>query len=281
MGIAVALGLWFLFRTRARRSREVEKWARSHRAFVAPGWLEAVDRRLEVGRSIYIATLMVFVVAAQFIPRSGALWGLCIGVVPAMLVLSKGVGLVRGSLPPGPRVARLREVTLADYLPLRTRVVMWVASVGSCGLTVSVAVHRSAPLLLVPAVVMLLGAVVVEVAGARLAHRPEPAVDAAHLYLQDCFRVDAVRMAATLMILALFYLLWVVPSLLDLHVAGVDNVDLGLGLGVAAALGLMLAADVGANQDPVRHLRARLWPSLGRDQVLQPGQPLPTRGAVV
>jgi hypothetical protein len=77
----------------------------------------------------------------------------------------------------------------------------------------------------------------------------------------------------------LFYLLWLMPALLDIRLWGLDETELGIWAGLVAALGLMLAGRLGTGHDPVEHMRARLWPTLDRYQVLAPGEPIPTRRA--
>lgn len=266
--------------TAAGKSRAAERWAKRHLAHVAPRWMSQVARQVEKMRRFHLASLLLFVWAATEVPRSGSVWALCVASVPALLALAQGVRVARESLPPGPRVARAREVSLADYVPDRTRWVMWIAAGLSCAVTITAAVYGSIPALVLPAVVLLLLAGLVETIGARLARAPEPAVDASHLYWQDCFRVDAVRAAASVTVLTLFYLFWVIPGLVDVQIAGVDDTDLGLGVGVVLVVVLLLVGGVGDNQRPVGHMRSRLWPELAPGEVVVPGSAVPTRGAV-
>jgi hypothetical protein len=273
--VAAFLGITFI-RSRSRRWRAGDKWARRHQAYIAPEWVAEVDRQLETNRRLDLGAWLVLFVTVSIVPRTDVAWGACLATLPALVMLTRGVLLGR-DLPRGPRVARLREVSLSDYVSSSTRWVMWGAAIVSCGLTVAAAVRRTSPVLLVPGAVLLLGAAVVEVSGKRLARRPEPAIDASHLYWQDCLRVDAVRTAAGMSVLATWILLQELPFL-DVPPADFDYVwSLVYAVGLS---GLFVAAigAVRAQDHPVDHMRSRLWPTLRSGQVLMPGEALPIAG---
>jgi hypothetical protein len=277
VALVLLAGLAFLlWRARpypeARRRAEGERWARKHQAYVSAEWVATVDRSLERRRRVGLAGFAVVLVSASTLPTANAVL-VGFASVPALVAIVRGHQVTSGDLlPAGPRVARLRELSLDDYLQPSLRILMW-AMVGLGCAVALVAAYLTSPWLVLSALVLLSGGVAVEVTGARLARMPEPAGDPAHLYWQDALRVDALHSAVSFTTTAAS-----LSCLAIVNLAGTSTITrwdflLVALLLVAAVLGLW------AEDHPVSRMRSRLWPSLAPGQVLAPGTPVPSREA--
>jgi hypothetical protein len=277
LAVVFLLAIAFTRLTPLRRARSGDTWARRHLAYVPSEWTKSVDRQLETNLRLDIAAIFLMGVAATF-PRGEIAWAACLASVPALFVVTRGLRLGREPLVPGPRVARVREVSLSDYVPNKTRWMMWGATALSCIVVVIAALRYSSPVLTMPALVLVLGSVAIESAGARLARRPEPATDLCHLYWQDCLRVDAVRKAAALSLGSAWLLLMLLPFLpvSPMDLPGYWSVAYLTPFSYAMAVA---GSKVREHDHPVDHMRSRLWPSLAPGQVLMPGDTLPREKA--
>lgn len=284
VGIAVGgLTMWgvYALATRGREPdhhrRMAEKGARSHQAHVDPRWIPAVDAQLRSNRRMDMVCAGVLCVVMVQLPTSLKAYAACLVTLPALLAGLKGLTASRLSdPPPGARVARLRELTLSDYLPLRNRVLMWASAVAGWAATLYLGIVRSQPLTFVSTVLLLLAPLLVELAGNRLARQPEPAEDSAHLYWQDAFRSDLLRSASAMTAASGCLLCLIEPGLLGNDVPG-----WGAGFWWAvggAILILMLVDSRGLAARPSAYMRSRLWPTLAPGQLLDPGEPVPSGG---
>jgi hypothetical protein len=219
----------------------------------------------------------VLCVVAVQVPVSMRGFVACLALVPALLSTLRGASLIRDvSVPTGTRVARLRELCLSDYLPSRLRWAMWTSAAFGAAAVIRVALAHQQPWAIASAGLLVLGPAAVEVAGNRLARQPEPAVDAAHLYWQDALRSDLVRSTAAMATSAGFLLCILTPTIAGLY----DEADMVAWYGLGAILVAFLIFDEERSQrSPASYMRSRLWPMLGPDQVLRPGDPLPTQRA--
>jgi len=182
--------------TPASRHKAAEKWARRHQVCLDEEWSWQLERQLPTYVAIEWAGSALFCGVVCQAPGS------LVPVTASLAALPLLVGVVhifvftRERLSSGPRVARLRELTTADYLPRRTRGLMWAAASAGATVTWASAFTRSEPWLGVAALMLPAGALCVELVAGRLSRLPEPARDAAHLYAQDAFRADLIRCAA-------------------------------------------------------------------------------------
>ncbi len=263
------------YRTQAWRARQRDKWGRRHLAHVPTQWSVAVDRQLRSHRRLNVAVtwwlLAVFYIFQT--PSSGA-WAAWLGVVPGVLVLARGLVIARtaSALPSGSRVARAREVAIGDYLSTRERVASWTA-VGLALFAIGVAdVRTSSPVLLVPMALVVAAGALVEVVGVRFARMPEPAEKANQLYVQDAFRADAPRGALVVTAMSALLLVLAVPAAVDMPARQV------IGYFEFVALVAVWLSLVGFLPDrPVARMRARLWPTLGPDQLVMPDDSVQSR----
>jgi hypothetical protein len=274
-GLVLALLYYLQFgRQSPEKARKAgNRWAWKRQAYVDGRWTEQLNRQLRAQRLVDMLGMFALCVVLVQVPVTVRAYAACLALMPALLATMRGFTLLRGvTLPPGTRVARVRELSLADYLPGRLRLAMWVAAAIGAAATIRVAVRHDQPWAIASAALLLLGPVAVEVAGARLARHPEPAVDAAHLYWQDALRSDLVRSTAGMATAAGMFLCLLTPTILGFeHVA-----DAVVWYGLALGLGLLtLMDDLRSHDRPAAYMRSRLWPTLAPHQVLRSGDPLP------
>jgi hypothetical protein len=276
----VLAGLYYLHlgrRSPEKVREEGNKWAWERQAYVDGKWTEQLTKQLRAQRRNDLLGMFVLCSVVIQMPVTMRAYAACLALVPALLATLRGLTLLRRvTLPPGTRVARLRELSLADYLPSRLRLAMWLAAAIGAAATARVAVQHDQPWAIGSAAVLFLAPVAVEVAGARLARQPEPAVDAAHLYWQDALRSDLIRSTAGMATSAGLLLCLLTPTIVGFY----DVADAVVWYGLGAVLLLFLLLDEGRDQGrPAAYMRSRLWPTLGPDQVLRPGDPLPEQRA--
>jgi len=278
-GLVLALFYYLQFDRRPpEKVREAgSKWAWKRQAYVDGRWTEQLSKQLRAQRRVDLLGMILLCVVMFQVPVTMRAYAACLGLVPALLATLRGFSLLRGvPLPSGTRVARLRELSLSDYLPPRLRLGMWVAAVVGAAATVRVALQHEQPWAIASAALLLMGPAAVEVAGARLARQPEPAIDAAHLYWQDALRSDLVRSTSGMATTAGMILCLLTPTIVGFDHMGDFVVWYGLGL----AIGLITLKDnVESHERPAAYMRSRLWPTLGPDQVLRSGDPLPEQRA--
>ncbi len=268
--------VWQGNRTPASRREAAWRWARRHQATVDPRWSPEVEAQLRAHTAISVAGLYVVSVVLVNAPRSLAAVAASLTAFPILLGIAQGFAFARTPLAPGPRIARLREPTLVDYIPWRTRVLMWASAIIGCVATLVAEASRSEAFLLPVSLLLPAAALAVEVVGARMARQPEPAEDPSHLYWQDAFRADLIREAALRTTYAAAFLCFLTPQIagLDSDLATVVWWTIG-----AVILGLVLVEALPDRNHPARYMRTRLWPTLAVDQVLQPGEPVPVVAA--
>ncbi|MGA8247287.1 MAG: hypothetical protein WB797_10310 [Nocardioides sp.] len=274
-GLVLALLYYLQFGRRAPdKVREAgNKWAWKRQAYVDGRWTEQLNKQLRAQRLADLLGMFALCIVVVQVPVTMRAYAACLALVPALLATLRGLSLLRGvTLPPGTRVARLRELSLSDYLPSRLRLAMWGAAAIGAAATVRLAVQQGQPWAIASAALLLMGPAAVEVSGARLARQPEPAVDAAHLYWQDALRSDLLRSTAEMATAAGVFLSLLTPAIIGFeHLA--DTVvwyALALGLGL-----FILIGDQESHERPANYMRSRLWPTLGPDHVLRSGDPLP------
>ena len=260
-------------RTPEKRRRDGDEWARSHLAYVESGWTADVDRCLAHNRRVELYGMGFFGLALWSVPRSLGAYVACLAVVPALVAIAKGYTATRPDyLPPGPRVARLRELSLSDYLSLRYRAAMWASVVLASGVAVVTAL-RTHWWVALASVVLVAAAAAVEVTGAWFARMPEPAGDAAHLYWQDAMRADVLRSAASFVPAS--------AALMCVAMIGFeDTLHRVLGFVVMGVLvAPLFVLERRSKAEPAADMRSRLWPGLAPGQVVQPGEPVSSWGA--
>src|SRR3954452_3492332 len=200
-GAALITGIFYVaeawwWRPSRRRAR-ARKWAERHVASYEDQWLVQFEQLGVSNRRAVVVPGFLGLVFLLELPMGGQPYvALLFYSLPALFAILCGLSATRISLPPGTRVARLRELEVADYLPERTRQFMWVAGAVGCGACLLVGVASSEWWLEVSGSLMLVAPASVELAARRLARMPEPAQSAAHLYLQDVLRADHIRWAA-------------------------------------------------------------------------------------
>lgn len=240
------------------RGREAARtWADKRQVVCDEAWLDPVQRQLRTNLQADLIALFFLLYALNLAPVSIKAYAALLVSTSYVLVIARGLSISRQILPPGPRVARARQVIAADYLPGRTRQLAWASAVS--GLTACVAlgsVHDNR-VVAAAGLVLLIPPVAIEWAGARLSRMPEPADSAAHLYLQDAFRSDILRFASLRSTLAAATLTGYI---------GIDTI-IGAQAWVPAVLvGLAVLLFVGLvqeggdlRQNPVGYMRSRLW----------------------
>ncbi len=262
----------------AHRRQEGQKWAWRHQAFVAPRWVPAVDAQLRANKRTDLAGVFLFTVVLIQMPTSLKAYAACLVTLPVVLASVRGLTATRRTqLPAGARVARLRELTLSDYVPRSSRILMWAGAVAGSAATLYLGIARSQPLTFASTLLLLLAPLSVEVAGNRLARQPEPAEDSAHLYWQDAFRSDLLRSASAMTAASGCLLCLIEPGLLASTIPS-WGATFWWALG-AAILALMLLDSRGLRDRPAAYMRSRLWPMLTPDQVMRSGDPVPSSGA--
>jgi hypothetical protein len=257
----------------AKRRQEGERWARRHQAFVDARWVSEVDECLQRDRRVRAATGGILMAGVWLLVPTVSAVLVCLVSLPALLALVRGYYVTRADLvPPGARVARLRELSIEDYVPPAVRGLMW-AAVGLGAASAMVAAVLTTWWVAVAAGLLLLGASAVELTGARLARMPEPAGDPSHLYWQDALRVDALLSAIGSTEAAAWMTCLTVSKLADLDLVWRLDFVLFLLFLPTLVVGLQV------HDRPVARMRSRLWPTLEPGRVLMPGEPVPAQGA--
>ena len=270
-GIAYAIDAWWWWSPSRRRTR-ARKWAERHVTAYDDTWLIPFEQQGVTNRRVAaIGTFLALVVLVE-IPMGGQPYAAWLMSIPPLFAIVFGLSGAQISLPRGTRVARLRELELADYLPEAMRRFMWVAGAVGCLACFLVAVVRSEWLLGISGLLMLVAPASVELAARRLARTPEPAQGAAHLYLQDVLRADHIRGAALMSALSGAFLCnwlstaedpdWVWAVLMAMNVALLAGIYL-------------FALKPGK---PSTYMRSRLWPELRPGQLLSGADPMSTVG---
>jgi hypothetical protein len=273
---AIIYVVWQRRRTPESRREAAWRWARRHQATVDPRWSPEVQEQLRAHTAIGVAGIYVGSVVLVNAPRSLSAVAASLAALPILLGIAQGFAFARQPLAPGPRIARLREPTLVDYIPWWTRALMWGSALAGCVATLVAAASRSEPFRLPVSLLLPAAALAVEIVGARMARQPEPAEDPSHLYWQDAFRADLIRGAAWYTTYAAGFLCLLTPQIagLDSDLATVAWWTIG-----AMMVGLVLVDALTNRDHPARYMRTRLWPTLAVDQVLEPGDPVPVVAA--
>lgn len=176
--------------------------------------------------------------------------------------------------PPGPRVARPTEVTIADYVAPIERRGLWVAAAVALGVAAMPVLLRGAGALdpgpvadgtLLLAAVVPLGAVgLVELASRAVLAQRQVAATPLALAWDDALRSIALRDIVTFGIMTVVLAPLALLSHLSDNLEGgwPGNAALGVVLGLTLLLLLALAATalVAVIQQPQRWFRRRLWP---------------------
>ena len=189
----------------ASRDRRVQRWATEDLVSLTPDIAEAADAAMtHRNRLVGVAILLAAGLTGPllFLPDAGdgppiAPWitAIAMGI---LITVAQSVQLARPWFASGAtRAARLRPVTLEDYVPRLMRWSAWLSG-GICFLTVVVgsvtaASPAQAVLRVAPNLGVLVALAAAEWAGRRAAARPQPARDAAELYAQDAWRTGAAR----------------------------------------------------------------------------------------
>jgi hypothetical protein len=200
-----AAALFFWPRSAVSRDRTLQRWASENLVPVTPEIASALEtaitrRNRFVGGAIIIATItaapFLFVAGAGERPEIGPwLMAISLGI---WVTLALGAQLRWAWFPVGStRAARLRAVTLADFVPRPLRWSAWLSG-AICLLTVvlvALTAHSiaQAAARAAAAIGVLVALVVAEWNGRRAAARPQPARDATELYAQDAWRTSAAR----------------------------------------------------------------------------------------
>lgn len=261
-----------------RRRADARRWATRHLAAYDERWQEPVERQLKANvRLDFLATFLLSSALLRM-PVSGKAYAACLVALPGVLAALNGLAFSRVPLPPGTRVARLRELTLTDYLPNRTRQLMWASGATGCLACVVLGVVTDRWVVAASGALLVLAPLAVEYAGTQLARMPEPADSAARLYVQDAFRSDLIRSAAVRSSLgAAFAGLLVAWAMVLDHPGWVPVTLLGI-VGLLIVCLCLQGSDL--RHTPAAYMRSRLWPNLTPHQVVRPGDALPTPAVV-
>ncbi|WP_418057718.1 hypothetical protein [Pimelobacter simplex] len=252
---------WLALPSRRSLTRAGHRFAQDNDLWIAPELMAAVDRAHRRERWV-LAVAALAVVAVLLLGPDGATSPFALFAVVVPIAAVGRLLLAGRDFPVRPgqvSVARPRAVRVGDYLPptAPAAFAVWaLLGAGAAGLGVRWGERGLA----VAGAVMVLVTLAVAGSVVAVSRRPEPAVDAAHLYLQDAWR--AARMRTTLQQLALagFYL-GLTPAFTD------PALPPGLWLvpiaGAAAGSGLALHGRA--------RFRDRLWPDVPAGQVLSVG----------
>jgi len=284
----VAVGLfavWMGASSEKRRRRSGMQFARRNHALIDSEFVTAFDQANErsrrLGALLFFGVFSTLLVLGQLLPRSvpvmsleGDLLGVAAAIWFAVRLYEAGREF------PAPRgrpvIARPVRTVPSDYVAPQTRIltVLIAALVAVFGVVVA---RRwiDGDLRAVDAVVLLAGAsmtvliaVAVEAYARVMCERPQPAVDACHLYFQDAWRGEALNHAHLAVVICGFQL-----------VMGAYGADLVLDwskpyLILAVAVASLSLLSSGTTR---RRFRQRLWPGLPPGEVLRPGDPAPPR----
>src|SRR3954469_25561418 len=121
----VGIFIWTTKRWTPERGRTAAlEWAERRRVSCDEQWLEPVQRQLLTNaQADLVGMFFLFGLLVQ-VPASAKPYAACLVGLPAVVVIARGLTFSRMILPPGMRVARARELELADYLPTRTRLLV-------------------------------------------------------------------------------------------------------------------------------------------------------------
>jgi hypothetical protein len=271
-GLAYLVDAWWGNPT--RRSARAHKWAKQQVASYEDEWLIPFEEQVVSSRRVTVVITFLFVLIFLEFPVDGQPYVAWLLALPAVYAIIRALTCEGLSLPPGTRVARLRELELVDYIPQHARVIMWFAGAVGFIACLLVALAGDKWLLAVSGSLVLAAPVCVELAGRRLARAPEPAKSAAHLYLQDALRADQVRGAAVSSVLS-------AAMLCNWLASGADRTDWVewtlLLMNLVLLTGLFIVA-FKPDRKAATYMRSRLWPQFGPGQLLANGEPLPPTG---
>jgi len=249
-----------------RRQRRVATWARTNLVTLSPEIAEALDRSMQRRNRIAGVAISIAGIGMSALLVTG--WD---GLTPAwMLVVAMGISLSLAAVwqlqrnwfkPSDFRSARVREVTIDDYVPRIVRLCVWAVGALCLAAVVASAITvphpDAAPIALGTGV--LAAVVVAEWGGRRAAGSPQPARDAVELYAQDAWRSEVTRNGFQNIPLwggqAMMQFTW--PDGSVLH--AISRIA-ALGT-MAIAIVILLMSISGA-----AWTRRRLWPQLGPGQ---------------
>lgn len=206
LAMLVGGGLLYLWpRSAVVRDRRVQRWATENLVPLTPEIAAAADAALTFRNRLVGAAILLTAALtgpSLFVPDAGtgpaiAPWFVAIAM-GTLITLAQSVQLARPWFAAGTtRAARLRPVTLEDYVPRPLRWSAWLSGL-VCLTTVvlgsvTAASLTEAALRSAPSCGVLVALAVAEWTGRRAAARPQPARDAAELYAQDAWRTGAAR----------------------------------------------------------------------------------------
>lgn len=279
-GLVLAGALLYVFPKKTNLKASGEEFARTHLAYVDSEFVDEFDRAELRDRRIAAAVLVGAIVPvwliSRFAPRADDVFPGVFAVAIALIALLRLSHAGREFPPPPGRVAvaRTRTVQVRDYvhpslLWLCVVLELMVLAVGALATRAAatgstempgdeaIAIAFASGLVTVPALVGPLYLL-------ALCRKPEPAVDAAHLYFQDAWR--SVQMQAAVAAWLFAAALAVIPSLWFLPEWVLSSAVLPV-----AGLGFFLWALWAGDRTKLR-FREQLWPSLQPGQVLMPGE---------
>jgi hypothetical protein len=256
-------------RPEARRRQDTARWARENLVTLTPAIAEQLDRaRTRRTRATAWSAVVMAPVAA--LAALGAdrvtVWLAVLGAA----IVAEAVATAQLERPwqvatDGARTARVRRVSLDDYVPRPLRGCAWFA--GMFALASALLIPggisergRHGALALGIAAALLLA----EWRGRRLAALPEPAREPVELYAQDVWRAElaqsgfrGITVCAALVTTAPGF-----TAAADPHLGGVFF-GVGLGLMVAAVVSTRFS------RHPAGRVRRRLWPDLDANEVVR------------
>lgn len=252
---------WLALPTRRSLTRAGHRFAQDNDLWIAPELMAAVDRAHRRERWV-LAVAALAVVAVLVLGPDGGTSPLVLFAVVVPVAAVGRLLLAGRDFPVRPgqvSVARPRAVRVGDYLPSTAPAAFAVWALLGAG-AAGLGVRWGERGLAVAGAVMVLVTLAVAGSVVAVSRRPEPAVDAAHLYLQDAWR--AARMRTTLHQLAL------AGYCLGLTVASADPA-------LPPGLWVVPVAVAGVASGLALHGRARfrdrLWPDVPAGQVLSVG----------
>jgi hypothetical protein len=285
--------------SRRGRRRRGEKFVLRNLAYVDESQVRDVDRilslKLRVGAALLAAMALVIWFVVSRLDHVG--WWLY--VLAGLFVVVSAVGSITQFARPidgpggvtGPRAARSRAVGVGDYVPPFQR---WAAIaccggslplVAGCLVLITIGHFDTATILGGPGI-WILGTVGLALGAAEFAVRritdlPQPALDPAHLYLQDALRSRSLAdLYGALLLPCMVGWMTVGSDLADAAPASsptwlVDALPFGFLLaGIVVGLALVVPGLEAEFSTKGPWFRRRLWPMLGPGQVLLPGQDL-------
>jgi hypothetical protein len=286
LAVAAAFSLWIAFPSDGRLRRRGDTFARHHQAYVDSEFVPRFDRATISTLRFWAIFFMLLVSAMVLLGDLGGdripaelrflpLLGVFLAVWAGLRL--HGAGREFPVSPARPPIARLRRVTLRDYVPVRIQIGVWVAvsvCLGLAGATLAQAGHEDVDpafvtMSVISAAVLFGACLFVQLSGRAMCNRPQAAVDPCHLYFQDAWRAEFLVSAYAFVVYPTFLYVTGVSVWLDLS----PRLDDHLFLAVALFYATLLATGVGSRL----HFRRRLWPTLAQGQVLLPGEPVPPK----